>query len=55
MCLNFVSTIIFLVERFVDRLVLMKEGMAKAFQPLLQEHIHERVAERIFNDLVPRF
>ena len=31
----------------------MIEDISKALKPLPQEHIHECVAERIFNDLVP--
>ena len=42
----------FFIKQGVDFVVpLMKEEIAKAPQRWLQEHIHERVTERIFNDL----
>ena len=34
---------------------LTKEKIAKALPTLPQEHICERLAERIFNDMVPRY
>ena len=45
----------FFIEQDMDFLVPLMKNIAKALQPLPQEHLHERVAERIFNDLVPHF